>query len=352
MSFQMSLWEVENEQLVSLSKKRLDSEKRLEDWIEKDSSLLGVDVLIIGRQVRTDYDGIIDLLAIDEEGNLVVAELKKDKTPREVVAQIVDYASWVNQLEPAKIDALAGEYLNGHLSDAFRERFDTALPESINNSHRLIIVASELDDSSERIVQYLSSEHSLDINVVFFTCFNMDGRQLVGRSWLMDPEQVEGRSEARRKVPWSGDWFVNVGEGPTRNWDDCKKYGFISAGQGERYSKALKKLKTGDKLFAYMKGNGYVGYGEVTAEAKMVRDFVVTDQQKPLLELPLTQPGMKNNFDDPELSEWVVGVKWLTAYSRDEAKTFTGAFANQNIVCKLRDEETLRFLRREFDVEK
>jgi len=36
---------------------------------------------------------------------------------------------------------------------------------------------------------------------------------------------------------------------------------------GERYSRPLKHLKIGAKLFAYMKGIGYVGYGEVTKEA-------------------------------------------------------------------------------------
>jgi len=42
--------------------------------------------------------GIIDLLCIDESGNLIVVELKRDKTPREVTAQTLDYASWVDSL--------------------------------------------------------------------------------------------------------------------------------------------------------------------------------------------------------------------------------------------------------------
>lgn len=43
-----------------------------------------------------------------------------------------------------------------------------------------------------------------------------------------------------------------------------------------------------------------------------------------------------DNSDSPTLSEWAVAIKWLKAFPREEAKTFKGVFANQNIVCKLR----------------
>ena len=97
-----------------------------------------------------------------------------------------------------------------------------------------------------------------------------------------------------------------------------------------------------------MKGMGYVGYGEVTREATPVKDFIVDSKGKPLLQLPLQAPRVDENKDSPELAEWAVGVKWLKTYSREEAKTFKGVFANQNIVCKLRDPGTIDFLRNEF----
>lgn len=69
---------------------------------------------------------------------------------------------------------------------------------------------------------------------------------------------------------------------------------------------------------------------------------------KRLLDLPLLAPRASENKDNVELSEWVVGVRWLIAYPRDQAKRFGGAFANQNIVCALRDEATLVYLANEF----
>lgn len=54
--------------------------------------------MVVGRQVTTAFGKLIDLLAVDAEGNLTVVELKRDRTPREVVAQVLDYASWVEVL--------------------------------------------------------------------------------------------------------------------------------------------------------------------------------------------------------------------------------------------------------------
>jgi hypothetical protein len=98
-----------------------------------------------------------------------------------------------------------------------------------------------------------------------------------------------------------------------------------------------------------MKGLGYVGYGTVTCEAMMIKDFKV-DEVKTLLESPLKAPKASENSDNPDLSEWVVGVKWIKTYPREEAKTFKGVFANQNIVCELRQPQTVEFLEREFGI--
>ncbi len=349
MALKMNLWKVDGNELREIEQAKLDSENRLEEWINKDSSILGTDVLIIGRQVFTDYGGRIDLLGIDQQGDLVILELKRNKTPRDVVAQVLDYASWVKELTYKEIYAIASEYLKRNLKGAFRDRFGETIPEKINTHHRMVVVASELDDSSERIVQYLAEEHDININVIFFMFFKTETEELIGRAWLMDPEKVQERSVAKTQPPWSGFWFFNVGEGIHRNWEDNCDYQYIGAGQGKVYSNALKKLKTGHRIFAYMRGRGYVGFGEVVKEAVMIRDFVVKSKQKPLLDLELKATAASEDSDNAEMSEWVVGVNWIKTFSRDEAKTFSGIFANPNIVCKLRHQETVEFLKREFE---
>lgn len=152
----------------------------------------------------------------------------------------------------------------------------------------------------------------------------------------------------RKNLEWAGDWFVNVGEGGTRNWDDCVKYGFLSAGQGAVYSNALKRLDVGSTAYAYMAGLGYVGLGKVTQKALPIRDFTIGKEKTSLLDMKLEAEHSGANSDNLELSEWAVGIKWLNTFPKDQAQRFVGAFANQNVVCKLKQEKTLEFLREKF----
>jgi hypothetical protein len=344
----MDLWKVDGRGLQPVPTAVMDIEQRLEDWLFADPSLTGLDLLVIGRQVVTPNRGRIDLLAIDSDANTVVLELKRAKTPREVVAQVLDYASWVQSLTFADLESICQANLKRSLADAYRERFESPLPEPVSSEHKLVIVAAELDESSERIVQYLG-DHGININVVFFKLFRSGDQELVGRAWLRDPSELEERTASRHKAPWSGYWFINVGEGEHRTWEDNRKYGLIAAGQGEKYSKSLKKLQVGDRVFAYMKGFGYVGFGEVTEEAQPIAEVRLEDGSL-LLEQPLLAPKAGENAGDLRLSEWVVKVKWLKTFPREKARTFSGVFANQNIVCKLRHPETVQFVEREFRV--
>jgi len=346
MSIKMSLWRIENETLKAIPSIKLSKEERIENWISEDVTILGINILIFGRQVITEFGGKIDLLGIDEEGSLQIIELKREKTPREIVAQILDYASWVKNLSYSKIDEISEKYLEKNIALAYSEKYEKPIPENINNDHGMIIVASELDDSSERIVQYLS-EYNLNINCIYFNVFTDNNHEYLGRSWLIDPVEIDEKKDPKRKKPWNGYWFYNVGENDHRNWDDYIKYNFIAAGGGEFYSNQLKKIKSGDKLFAYMKGMGYVGFGEVISEAKQIEDFTVDG--KKLYEVDLVAKNISHDRDNIK-TEWIVGVKWIKTFERNNAKRFSGAFANQAIVCKLRDNVTFDFLKTEFSI--
>lgn len=121
-----------------------------------------------------------------------------------------------------------------------------------------------------------------------------------------------------------------------------RKFGFIGACGGEFYTKRLDQLKIGDRIFVHDKGRGYIGSGIVTEEKTLASAF-----KTPLgllFEQKLEQPNIKRNADNPDLAEYVVGIKWNKTFELHEAQWFKGAFANQNIVCKLRDPATVEFL--------
>jgi len=345
-----SLYQINQGKLRPANRKALLRESMIEDCVADDPSLLGLDALIIGHQVPTDHGKYIDLLALDANGSLIIIELKKDKTPREIVAQVLDYASWVRTLSTPQVYSRAESYLGKRLVTAFRERFDSAIPEALNSNHSMLIVASELDPASRRIVEYLSEEHGVAINTAFFNVFEAEGLQWLTTDMLLDQEEVEERSERKVRAPWSGYYFVNAGIGEHRSWEDMKRYGFVSAGGGEFYSKRLRQLAIGDEIFLYDKGNGYIGYAEVTSEVHLASEFVTPTG--PLFEQPLAEPRMKRDGVPAEMAEYVVGVEWKMTVEPAKAKRFKGAFANQNIVCKLRDEATVDFLIKEFHVQR
>lgn len=342
------LYRLSGNALEPVSRGKLANENMIEGWIERQPDLLGLDLLVIGRQVVTEFGGRIDLLGIDADGNLVIVELKRDRTPREIIAQVLDYASWVSGLSTRQVHDLAAVYLKRQLDAAFRERFGSALPQTLNETHTMMIVASAFDPSSQRIVRYLSETHDIAINTAFFSVFEDQGRTLLATDWLLDQAEVAERSEAKVQAPWSGLWYVNVGEGSHRAWEDMRRLGFVSAGGGDWYSGPMQRLQVGDQIVAYQKQAGYVGYGKVVSTAVMARDFETS--QGLLLDQTLAQPNLAHDSDDPKMAEYVVGVEWAKTVPLSEAKWAEGLFANQNIVCKLRDPKTVEFLKSQFSI--
>jgi len=349
----INLFKVENGKLVKAQARALSKESLIEEWVANDPGLLGLDAIIIGRQVSTDHGKCIDLLALDRTGSLIIIELKKDRTPRDIVAQVLDYGSWVRTLVTPQIYKLAERYQERdhqkHLEIVFKDKFGESIPERLNGSHSMLIVASELDPASRRIVEYLSEEHGVSINTAFFNVFEADGQEWLTTNFLLDQSEVEERSGRKIRPPWSGFYFVNAGIHEGRSWADLTRYGFIGACGGDRFTRQLGQLNEGDKLFAYHKGVGYIGYGIVTSSVVIAAEFKTENVL--LFDQPLEQPNLKQNADDISKAEFVVGVDWQKTFEPQNAKTFKGAFANPNIVCKLRHPKTIDFLIQEFDVE-
>ncbi len=343
-----TLYKVDGNELIPVPRQGLAREELLEDWIARDPSIIGLDVLVLGRQVVTGFGKKIDILTLSRDGDLGVIELKRERTSRVIVGQILDYASWVSNLTTKQVHEIALDKLGGRLEAAYQERFGTPLPENLNSDHSMIIVASELDASSKRIVEYLAEEHGLNINTAFFNVFDDDGQQFLASDWLMDQEEVVARAESRQKLPWNGDYYVNAGHDPdVRSWEDMRKFGFISAGYGRYFSKRLDQLEKGSPIYAYHPGAGYIGFGIVQMPSVMSHEFKFPDGST-LEDVELVQPGVLHDPDDQEMTDYVVAVDWQNTVPIADAKTFTGAFANQNIVCMLRDPATLDFLAKNF----
>jgi len=200
---EIRLWKIQNGHLREQKSSKLNLEERLETWIEEDISILSNNLLVIGRQVPTDFGGKIDLVCLDDKGDVVIVELKRDKTHREITAQVLDYASWVKDLSNERVTSMADDYLGrrkrGSLDEAFRQTFHVEVPEVLNEGHSMLIVGSQIDPASERIIEYLSSTYGVSMNAATFQYFKCEsGEEYLGRTFLIEPTQVEIRTQTQR----------------------------------------------------------------------------------------------------------------------------------------------------------
>lgn len=343
------LFRVSDSGLVESQRKSLDLEKRIQDWVEDDLSLIGVEGILIGREVRTGHGNRIDLLAMDEEGNLIIIELKRDTSARNIVAQVLDYASWACKLTTNEVYEIAQAYCGKSLAETYRDKFNKAPPETLNATHQMVVVASEVDEATKRIIEYLSEEHDVGINASFFNIFGAEGHEWLTTDSLLDQEEVKDRSIKKARAPWSGFYYVTGGPEESRPWEELRQNGFFTASGGHTYSNKLDNLEIGASIVFYQKGTGYLGYGRVTTPKMRSNEFNLSDGT-PLLEKLPNRPYLTEFEDDPDRASYVVGVNWHKTFDRLHAKTFTGIFANQNVVCKIYDQETADFLRKEFEV--
>ena len=86
----------------------MPTEMALEELLARNPEMLGSGLKLVGRQTRTK-SGWLDLLAVDQDGRLVVYELKRGTLARDAVTQVLDYAS--------DLDAMSTSELAGHIAE-------------------------------------------------------------------------------------------------------------------------------------------------------------------------------------------------------------------------------------------
>jgi len=358
MPIRHAIWKVgpKPEPLAEVS---LGKEALLEQMINEDPTILSDRWMLIGRQVRTIHGGFIDLLALNQDGQLIVIELKRDMTPREVVAQALDYASWVQELAADDVASIYSRFSGGgSLGDTFRLRFGLPLDEEqLNGSHQIVIVAASLDLSTERIVNYLN-RMDIAINVIFFQVFQEGSNQYLSRAWLIDPVETESKATsgpAGERGEWNGEYYVSFGQSIDRDWKEAMKYGFICGGGGRWHSQTLSLLSPGDRVWVNIPQQGYVGVGRVTVGSVKASEFLVNVDGvvRPFLEV--AQANYHRQFiDDEEKSEYFVSVEWICTKSIAEAVSEVGFFGNQNTVARPKTHKwnhTIEQLKQRFRVE-
>ena len=117
----------------------------LQEWISKNPSVFGEELLIIQKEFSdfADTRERLDLLALDKDGNLVIIENKLDDAGKDVVWQALKYTSYCSTLTTEQIIDIYQQYLN-----------------TLQTSD-----ASQRQDSRAAISEFLSQPDSEDISL-------------------------------------------------------------------------------------------------------------------------------------------------------------------------------------------
>lgn len=176
--------------------------EHLEKWIKTKPDILGSDIMLIGEQVYTK-SGPVDFLGIDNNGNLVIVELKRDKLARVVLAQAIDYASDISSWEVEKVSEVCMAYHGSSLEDQMTTHFDSIKIDdlSVNQSQRILLVGFSIEESLSRMIEWLSSNFDMAINAVVLNYVKTSaGSELLSRTVTIPEEVAKEKSNKKKFV--------------------------------------------------------------------------------------------------------------------------------------------------------
>jgi hypothetical protein len=144
-------------------------------------------------------------LAINSSGELVIIEFKRDKPNHEVIAHVFDSVTWIKDLCYDELTNILNTYGKSEYKDIeefFVATFDKNTEETeLNSDHQMIIIGSEIDESTIRKINYLAKEpFYLKINAVNINYYrDSDGHEFLTQSFVMPENKVIGGCAIKRK---------------------------------------------------------------------------------------------------------------------------------------------------------
>ena len=183
---EVKIWALEGDGVVELERaEKTQTEKTLEDTLVSNPGLLEKGLTLVGRQTPTQ-GGPLDLLGVDEDGKLVVFELKRGTLSRDAVAQVIDYTSDLTAMGitglTSHIAARSGQHGIQKIDD-LDEWFLNQFPGRDLASllpPRMVLVGLGADDTTSRMVDFLA-DTGVNISLLTFQGFNLNGQTLLAK---------------------------------------------------------------------------------------------------------------------------------------------------------------------------
>ena len=208
MKTDIGIWEIDGDSRAGTklgSAQRVATEEMLEAVLAANPDMLMRGLTLVGRQVPVET-GYVDLLGIDEDGRLVVFELKREKLRRDAVAQILDYCTYLETLSDSQLATLLADRSGKDGIDKiadFEEWYGSQWGDSIRPV-RMVLVGLGIDAGAGRIVAYLA-DRGVDIRLLTFHGYVHGDRTLLARQVRTAEEShaspsLPSRTQARRDL--------------------------------------------------------------------------------------------------------------------------------------------------------
>ena len=205
-----------------------DTERQLEHTLVQNPEMLAPGLSLVGQQTRTD-EGWLDLLGVDEDGRLVVFELKRGTLSREAVAQVIDYASFLDAKSEPDLVNFISERGNLHdldKAEGFEEWYGHKFGENESASLkpvRMVLVGLGVDERTSRMVQFLA-DGGIEISLLIFLGFRHGGQTLLARQVQATTEGKETtRSRGRLGRRKRRDLLDSHVREHTEHWSDAEE---------------------------------------------------------------------------------------------------------------------------------
>ncbi|MEI8250799.1 MAG: hypothetical protein WCF98_06475 [Synechococcus sp. ELA057] len=212
----------------------------------------------------------------------------------------------------------ADDYQSGDVQATLAAAIEEYCPVDNSEGYNSVDNARQLSAEWQEVVSRSGCVEDLSLSAIGLPAAQIiSSEQRSAHEQTTEPFQDSGTDEDT-ELAGERIFYVNVGEGPSRNWDDCRKFGFLAAGGGRKWSKQLEKIQIGDTVIAYLKGYGYVGIGKVTSTATPATKFMVNGLL--IKELPLINDTIRSiKRFSKENGEYLIGIDWQVAVPREQA---------------------------------
>lgn len=215
--------EVNQLEVVNFSDLQVRERFDIEVWVKNNPFILKEDLLIISEQILLPSGRQPDLIALDKVGNLVIIELKRDDSGRDVYWQAITYAAQFSEYSFSDIIDMYEIFLkkSGIEESNAKEKIEEFIEEDledINQKQRMFIVSKEFHQDVLKASLWLL-DYGIDIKVVKLTPYKYTDDTIFLDSEVLIPtpgveDYIERKAEKVKKAdksyntPW---WSLKKG---------------------------------------------------------------------------------------------------------------------------------------------